>query len=78
MSIKGRLAKLEGDGGSSAACEVCGIKPGGPVTFVVDEEASGQDLPEHCPVCGEITRFTLDLGDAPVRSRPEEEDAEDW
>jgi hypothetical protein len=35
---------------------------------------------EYCATCGGTmsTHFTLDLGDAPLRSRAEEEDTEVW
>jgi hypothetical protein len=78
MGLKARLDRLEGS--RSSACPECGLAPvEGPVTFEIGEPLKRGEGPpqlEFCPACGQINggAFTLDLGDAPVRSRPEEED----
>jgi hypothetical protein len=79
MGLKDRLDRLEGDGGFGEACEECGSTPGERTVFSLEEDSDGEasrELPEYCPACGQIIRFTLDIGDAPVRSWPEEADAE--
>ncbi len=64
MSIHTRLRALERLQGEE--CPECGAgQIGGPVTFVVLDEASPES-PKECPQCGRVLRFTLDIGEAGV------------
>lgn len=63
MRLHTRLSKLEAASGLLRRCRVCGAEPGDsllPVRFAERDEELG---PQHCPGCGRMQWFSIDIGE---------------
>jgi hypothetical protein len=61
--LDGRLRRLAARAKPAEPCPECGVRPGDAPRFAFAGEQHPDDEPlaEHCPGCGRVLRFSLDI-----------------